>query len=396
MKMRQVIFSLLLVFFIGDSMPIRGSKISSWDSQRKGANWFNEVPTKDWLVAAKRAGITVVRLAPNSWKSSQRDFLIGNADHYNGVVEQDFQKLSEVLDQAEAVGIKIVLTTLSLPGARWRQQNGDKWDFRLWHDPRFLPQAVQFWRDLAKRLRGHPAVIGYDILNEPQPERASGLFDPQTHDMLAWYAKVENTPADLNRFNTEIVKAIREVDEETPIVLSCDTVYVIEYLRPLRDDKIIYSFHMYEPWEYTNKKTNNGRFSYPGKMKVDVGTGTNTKGPAVNLNREELEKILASAVEWQRRNKIPSNRIFVGEFGCHRLVGGAANYLEDLIKIFDTRGWHWAFYAFREDKWDGMDYELGTKPLGESYWKAKERGENPPLKRVNNPLWNMLERELKK
>jgi hypothetical protein len=131
-------------------------------------------------------------------------------------------------------------------------------------------------------------------------------------------------------------------------------------------------------------------------MKVDVGTGTNTKEAEVNLNRAELEKIFASAVEWQQRNKIPSNRIFVGEFGCHRMVGGAANYLQDLIMIFDKLGWHWAFYAFRDDKWDGMDYEMGTKPLGESYWKAKERGENSPLKRINNHLWNVLERELKK
>ncbi|MEJ7616456.1 MAG: cellulase family glycosylhydrolase [Pyrinomonadaceae bacterium] len=164
------------LLFHGVSASAEGSKISFWNAQRKGANWFNALPTKEWLVAAKRAGLGVVRLAPNKWPSQQRDFLIGNADRYQGIVERDFQKLKEVLDQADAVGIKIVLTTLSLPGARWRQQNNDKFDFRLWRDPQYLPQAALFWRDLAKRLAGHPAVVGYDILSEPQPERALGFL----------------------------------------------------------------------------------------------------------------------------------------------------------------------------------------------------------------------------
>jgi hypothetical protein len=42
---------------------------------------------------------------------------------------------------------------------------------------------------------------------------------------------------------------------------------------------------------------------------------------------------------------------------------GLAQYFLDLIAIFKKNGWHWAFYAFREDCWDGMDYELGDGQL---------------------------------
>ncbi|MCA1626586.1 MAG: hypothetical protein LC742_01285, partial [Acidobacteria bacterium] len=36
------------------------------------------------------------------------------------------------------------------------------------------------------------------------------------------------------------------------------------------------------------------------------------------------------------------------------------------------------------DFWDGMDYEIGTKPPGAAYWQAIERGETPQPKREDN------------
>ena len=49
--------------------------------------------------------------------------------------------------------------------------------------------------------------------------------------------------------------------------------------------------------------------------------------------------------------------------------------LADLVQAFNQRQWHWAFYAYREDTWTGMDYELGTVRLGWKYWQAIEVGE---------------------
>ena len=197
-RMNRLIFGLALLLALAGPAAASDGKIKFWDEQRTGANWCNKVPTREWLAAAKEAGIEVVRLAPNNWKSQQRDFLIGDADRFDGLVEQDYRKLKEVLDQADALGLKVVLTTLTLPGARYRQANGDKPDFRLWRDAQYLPQAALFWKQLAQRLKNHPAIVGYNILNEPVPERAAGVRDVWTQDLLAWYAKVENTPADLN------------------------------------------------------------------------------------------------------------------------------------------------------------------------------------------------------
>jgi endoglucanase len=378
------------------------AKLRFWDAQRKGANNFNLAPRREWWAEARAAGIELVRLAPSRWKSARKDFLIGDADSYEGLVEEDFAKLRAELDAAHAAGVRVVLTTLTLPGARYRQSNGGRPDFRLWREPRFLAQAARFWRDLAGRLKDHPAVVGYNLLNEPTPERAAGLDSP-AEVTPEWLARAEGTPADLNRFNEELLRAVRAADPATPVVIDAGwwaNAAAFRYLKPLADARVLYSLHVYDPYDYTNRQRNDGRYSYPGRVVLSRGeeaVGGAARGEsAVELNREALERIVRPVAEWQERHGVASARIFVGEFGCNRMNGGAAGYLGDLVRIFNARGWHWAFFTFRADDWTGMDYELGATPPGAAYWSAVERGERPQLKRVDNPIWEVFRREFKK
>ena len=103
--------------------------IDFWDRPAKGANGFNALPQDAaYFQALAGTGATWVRLTFSKWKGQGRDFLIGNADHYDGLVAKDLAVLHEVLDAADAAGLKVVLTPLSLPGARWTQQNGGAYD----------------------------------------------------------------------------------------------------------------------------------------------------------------------------------------------------------------------------------------------------------------------------
>lgn len=386
--------AVLTVVLCAASGASAADKMSFWDSQHRGANYFTEQTTDQWFVDAVAANIRFVRVAPASWKAEGRDFLLGDADEFKAIPQGDFDRLKAWLDKADAAGIKVVLVMLSLPGDRWRQHNGDQGDFRLWRDLKYHAQAAAFWKELAGRLAGHPAVVGYDILNEPFPERSAGFTLTGAKAVAEWYAGVQGTPADLNLFYSTVVAAIREVDKDTPIVLACGSwadPRFISYLKPLKDDRVIYSFHMGEPFAFTNRKQNNGRFTYPGKVTFEGDSGDETH----EMDEAFLETYLDPVVDWQKKHGIPSNRVWAAEFGCHRMAGGAQQYLSDLIHIFNARGWHWAFYAFRGDGWDGMDYEVGTKGLGEAYWQAVERGEKPPLPRSDNPLWEVFKRELK-
>jgi len=116
---------------------------------------------------------------------------------------------------------------------------------------------------------------------------------------------------------------------------------------------------------------------YPGM------TAAQSQNP-VPLEINTLRAIISPVADWQKQNNIPSNRIIAEEFGCHRTNCGAAEYLSDLIHIFNAQEWHWAFYSFREDTWDGMDYEIGDQPLAPRFGKPTRPARNPP-RRAQKP-----------
>jgi hypothetical protein len=223
--------------------------INYWDTQRKGTNFFNEVPTKTWFDAAAAANIRTIRFVYDKWEGNQRDFLIGNADDYTGLVYDDVALIRSYLDYADSLGLKVLLTPLSLPGARYVQNNGNKRDYRLWEEERFQQQAAQYWHDMATAFSGHPAIVGFNLVNEPYPEKLFGIHDAWGVDFSSWYETIRGTTADLNLFNKRMVAAIRSVDQATPIVIESglfSAPATFAYLEKIDDDQILYSFHFYE------------------------------------------------------------------------------------------------------------------------------------------------------
>ena len=69
-------------------------------------------------------------------------------------------------------------------------------------------------------------------------------------------------------------------------------------------------------------------------------------------------------------------------------------YLEDVLTALDKDDLHWAFYSFREDAWDGMDYELGSKTVGWKYWQQMEANERDTTPRTSTPEFAPISRRL--
>ncbi len=374
------------------------NRIAYWNIQRKGTNYFNQTPSKEWFDAASMENIKFVRLVFEKWDGEQRDFILGNADDYQGIVESDFQQLINYLDYADELNIKVVITPISLPGDRWTQSNNDQKDGRIWKELKYREEAIQYWKDLAFRLKDHPAVVGYNLVNEPHPEIYFNKHSFWKRDLHEWFQTVEGGPADLNLFNKQMVQGIRTIDTEMPIIIESGlyaTPWAFDYLMPIiEDDKIIYSFHMYEPYSFVTKRLNDGRYSYPGEMPIEE------LDKAFDLNKVGLSNFFKPMFEWTAKYKIPNNRIWVSEFGCDRSIEGAKSYLSDLITIFNENNWHWSFYAFREDDgFQAMDYELGKHKVHYTYWEYQEAKTmhlhyDKIYSGITDSFWDVFQKEL--
>lgn len=364
--------------------------IAFWDQPRAGGNSFNEAPP-DWAYfqALKDLGATWTRLSFSKWKGEGRDFLIGDADRYDGLVAADLAVLRTALDAAQAAGLQVAVTPLSLPGARWRQQNGGRFDDRLWSDPAFADQAAAFWRDLAAALKDHPAVAAYDILNEPAPERKGGLHENAPMAAIRdWQASVAGTPRDLPAFYDRMTAAIRAVDPVTPVMVDAGWYAsprsLAAWPRRLADDRTLYAVHMYEPYDATSAPNMKREtpLRYPGAT-------TDYAGAPLAWDKAAVAAHLGLAFDWARAQGVPPAHLVVAEFGCMRRWPDCGAYLGDVLDAVEAGGASWAFYSFREDGWEGMDYELPPDlPPGRFYWLT-EQGKAARLPRTG-PLMGII------
>lgn len=391
------VLALLLASILTCSRAGAADLIGFWGSPQRGANSFNETPPDQAYFRALRGyGATWVRLSFSKWKSpsGRRDFLFDSLDDYRALVPRDLAVLRRVLDQAHDAGLKVVLTPLELPGARWVQLNDGKFDDRLWSDARYASQAAAFWRDLARALADHPAIAAFNLVNEPAPERHGGLDEHSSADaMQAWYAKVRGTPRDLPALYAALIAAVREADAHTPIMVDAGFYAAADgfnyWPAALADGRLLYAYHMYEPWAVTsapNMKRKEPR-RYPGVAPFGAGES--------RWDAARVADYLRQPVDWARAHGVPLERLVAAEFGCMRRWPDCPRYLEDVLTALEADGVHWAFYSFRES-WDGMDYELGDQRLPWQYWQAQEQGKPFELKRGPNPVFEPIYRRLRR
>lgn len=377
------------------SLPsVAADLIDFWDTPRHGGNSFNRLPPDQaYFEALKGYGATWVRLSYDKWQPERRDFLIGNADAYKGLMPADLAQLKATLDNAHAAGLKVVIAPLSLPGMRWSQNNQGTFDDRLWQDKAYWAQAAEFWRDLALALKGHPAVAAYNLINEPAPEKQGGLAEhAKPERMRQWYAQAQGSARDLPAFYRQVVAAIREVDAVTPVMLDAGWYAAADafgyWPAPLQDARVLYSLHMYEPYQVTSapNMARKQPIPYPGPAPFG--------GKRELWGAERVAEYLQQPLAWVDAMAIPRSRLVVGEFGCMRQLAGCKQYLEDVLTVLDQNKLHWAFYSFREDNWDGMDYELGSAKVPWRYWQAIDKGEPDPLARQATAEFEPIRRRL--
>jgi hypothetical protein len=259
------------------------------------------------------------------------------------VDEEAVANLDRLLEMAAQAHLYAVITFRTGPGRSEFSIIGGDWVDRsyiietVWTDPAAQAAWADMWRFAAQRYRANPAVAGYDLMCEPNSNGMLDIWDGQ-----AFYESYAGGGYDWNAWYPSLVDAIREVDGETPILVSAmsfgDLAW-LPYLQVVADPRVVYTFHQYSPHEYTHQEVDQG-YTYPGRFDTDYD------GRAETFDLAWLEHWLSLAGGWAADNDRP---LAVNEYGAIRWAAGGTQYLRDEMNLFEDYGWNYAIWAWYPD-----------------------------------------------
>jgi len=261
------------------------------------------------------------------------------------VLDEEVQaNLDRLLEMAAQADLFAVITFRTGPGRSdftfYRDGAGEWFDPELlvewvWTDQEAQDGWVEMWRYAAQRYRDNPVVAGYDLMCEPNSDDvALGIWEPDE-----FYPQYAGTLYDWNQFYPRIVAAIRQVDPETPILVSAagwGAVRWLPYLAPTDDPHTVYTVHPYAPHEYTHQEPP-AAVTYPGELDLDWD------GEPDPFDRAWLEEHLGVIADFQQEHDVP---VAANEFGVMRWVPGAADFMADEMDLFETLGVNYALWVW--------------------------------------------------
>jgi hypothetical protein len=281
--------------------------------------------------------------------------------------EQVQANLDRLIDMAAQADLFVVITFRTGPGRSdftfYRDGAGDWFDADLlvesvWTDAAAQDAWVDMWRYTAERYRDVAVVVGYDLMCEPNGE---GIF-LDVYDPELFYPEHAGSLLDWNQFYPRIVEGIRQVDGETPILVSVQgwgAVRWLPALEPLEDPRTVYMVHQYEPQEMYTHQAPEGGNGYPGEFDVDYD------GAADRFDRAWLEGLLAPVTAFQETHGRP---VSVNEFGAERWVPDAAQFMDDQMGLFEELGMNYMLWAW-DPAWEpwtsssnGFNFLFGPDP----------------------------------
>lgn len=274
--------------------------------------------------------------------------------------ERGFAWLARNVAWARQHGIWMILNVHVPPGGF--QSNGGGRE--LWTDTANQRRFVRLWKEIARRFADEPAVLGYDLLNEPMV----------TEDFAQW-----------ERLARATIDAIREVDPRHVVVVERvhgivnrgrtpqlsdwdpDRNGALNFF-PVDDTNVMYTFHFYQPMAFTHQGASwvpmplPRTATYPGRFR-------DWDGQERTFDRAYIAGMLGRARGIMERYDAP---MYLGEFGVIRGAFGdpqrnATGWVADVIDVALEAGIGVAYHSYD-------DAAFGVAPRG----------------RVNEPLADLL------
>jgi endoglucanase len=177
----------------------------------------------------KAAGFNTVRV-PLHWRLFVEPGAAddGSGDKFEG---QGWTLLDRLVGWCRDAGLRVIIDLHAAPGGQTGVNHDDGTGFPLtFYVPRYRVLTVALWKAITARYRDEPAVLGYDLLNEPiSPYSDEAYLNPRLEPLYR-----------------EIVAAIRSVDAHHVVLLAggqWSTSFAM-FGRPF-DANAVYTYHKF-------------------------------------------------------------------------------------------------------------------------------------------------------
>ena len=168
-----------------------------------------------------------------------------------------FPLLDRAIRWCKDAGVLVILDLHAAAGGQTGTNIDDSLGYPwLFESPKAQEETVDLWRRLASRYKDEPAVLGYDLLNEPIPH----------------FPHLQQYNQALEPLYKRLVAAVREVDKNHVVILGgaqWDSNFKV--FGPPFDAKSMYTFHKY--WTEPSQKVIQEYLDYRDRYNVPVWLG---------------------------------------------------------------------------------------------------------------------------
>jgi len=233
---------------------------------------------------------------------------VGDLEAYDKWLADALAYLDKVIEWSGELGIMVVVDLHSPPGGAKGGNGCVGATGPFWTRPEAQQHFIDVWKQIAKRYKDDDRIWGFDLVNEPDDRGVSDDCD------------------DWQTLAARAGRAVRAIDPDRTLIVTTpmggDTE-PFEGFVPLDLPGVVYTFHMYNPFEYTHQNLHapGDTITYPGTINGKM------------WDKAKLEASMQTAIDF-------------------------AEYLTDATAIFEKHGWNWSYHAYRE--WHGWNLELST------------------------------------
>ncbi|HDT15169.1 MAG TPA: glycoside hydrolase family 5 protein [Firmicutes bacterium] len=298
--------------------------------------------------------------------------------------EERMKKTDRIIDFCSDAGLYVIFDLHKAPGHSFafkERDENDIWDKKSANRKKF----IDIWDMLSKRYKNRDKIL-YEILNEP--------VAPEDN---MWYELAD-----------EAIAAIRENDTEHFIVVESNlwgqsSRFV--NMKKYDDEKILYSFHFYDPIVVTHQMAEWTSFYkydiyrkktfYPGRPeglddsvrakveKLDNHFATWLDGQDKEWNIDELEKVMKPVLDFKNRHNVP---VLCGEFGCvaHGDPQTRINWTRDFMALCAKHGISFTYWNYKN--LDFGIYDFTEKYADNPNYQNDERLDKGVLGELQNGI----------